>query len=985
MDMRASIRSAAFAGLVLAGPVSGPDPVLAQDLAGITGTVADGTGAALPGAAVEARSPALIERARTVFTDGAGNYRFVALPPGVYAVTFTLQGFRTTVREGIVLAGAFVAPVDAVMEVGGVEETVTVRGAAPLVDVVSTQQQTVLTADEINTLPGASSLMTGMQYVPGVQGNQFSQSQSGVTVRGSDRADSQSYVDGIESGMQLGGRNVYVGGIGLVTDEAQIAEIVYDTSSQGAEYAQSGLRSNMIPKAGGNDFSGDVFLDAGHQRFISDNHTQELKDQGFSFAPQAWNWSLNPALGGPVARDRVWFFGSYVKNLSKNYLLDSFFDPGEPSTPAGIRERCATPDSCSQEELRTFNQSDSSVQNGRVTWQVSRNNKLTSGFTAHQNNFERVVGTGFGRVAPEALFGGDANPTYLSTTRWTWAASSRMLVETTVSYQRSDLAFKDFDENGEARIPFQDLATGLRSGTSHLQNFRSEDHRRNVQASVSYVTGSHNFKAGVSAQNNLQYGQWKNNADIFTAQTVFGNPLAVLVMGNGDVEDERKMNCDCGLYAQDSWTLDRLTLNLGLRYDWFNNSLAGGHREAGWFTPEITADPVEDLPDWNDWNGRFGVAYDLFGDGRTALKGFAGRYVANEALGITTTFSPFGYNIDYRFWTDLNGDGTLINADGTPQLAEIAPSFNPNYGTPSTANRLDPDVERMYNWEYSGGLQHELAAGWSLSGMWHRRSYGNFRWTDNTSVAAGDYTTLTITGPTDARLPGGGGETITVYELADPAFAFSTGDVLHTQAPDDSRTWNGFELIADGRLWRNGFLQASWTAGTTANDFCTDARMENPNGLRFCRNSTGYRHLFKISGSAVLPYDVMISGLFQVFPGRQILADYLVSEGDVGRRLNLGGAFGTPEASGTVELPLIEPGARYEDSTSDLQLRFTKDVRMGGTRLRVFMNASNIFNTLTVTSRNRFFGGGQTLSDDFFRPITVSAGRALTWGMQTTF
>ena len=161
--------------------------------------------------------------------------------------------------------------------------------------------------------------------------------------------------------------------------------------------------------------------------------------------------------------------------------------------------------------------------------------------------------------------------------------------------------------------------------------------------------------------------------------------------------------------------------------------------------------------------------------------------------------------------------------------------------------------------------------------------------------------------------------------------------------------------------------------------------MENPNGLRFCRNSTGYRHLFKISGSAVLPYDVMISGLFQVFPGRQILADYLVSEGDVGRRLNLGGAFGTPEASGTVELPLIEPGARYEDSTSDLQLRFTKDVRMGGTRLRVFMNASNIFNTLTVTSRNRFFGGGQTLSDDFFRPITVSAGRALTWGMQTTF
>ena len=982
--MRASLRSAALVGLVLAGPAPGPDSALAQNLAGITGTVADGTGAALPGATVEARSPALIERVRTVFADGAGNYRFVALPPGVYSVTFTLQGFRTTVREGIVLTGAFVAPVDAALEVGGVQETVIVTGAAPLVDVVSTQQQTVLTAEEINTLPGAASQTTGMQYVPGVQGDQTASTQAGVRVRGSDRMDSQSYVDGIESGMQLGGRNQYLGGIGLVTDEAQIAEIVYDTSSQGAEYAQSGLRSNTIPKAGGNDFSAEVFLDAGHERFFSDNQTQELKDQGFAYAPTSWTWGLNPAVGGPIARDHVWFFGSYVKNRGKNYILDSFFDPAEPSTPESIRERCGG-GSCTQHELRTFNGTDSSVQNGRITWQVSRNNKLTSGFTAHQNNFDRVIGTDFGRVSPEALFGGDANPTYLSTTRWTWAASSRMLVEATASYQRADLTFKDFDENGEARVPFQDLATGLRSGTSHLSYFRSEDHRRNVQASISYVTGSHNFKAGVSVQNNVQYGQWKNNADIFTAQTVFGNPQAVLVMGNGDVEDERKMNCDCGLYAQDSWTIDRLTVNLGLRYDWFNNSLAGGHRPAGWFTPEISADPVQDLPDWRDWNGRFGVAYDLSGDGRTALKAFAGRYVANEALGITTTFSPFGYNIDYRFWTDLNGDGTLINADGTPQLAEIAPSFNPNYGTPTTANRLDPDVERMYNWEYSGGVQHQLAAGWSLSGMWHRRSYGNYRWTDNTAIAASDYTPLTFTGPADPRLPGGGGETLTVYEFADPAFAFSTGDIFHTQAPDDWRTWNGFEFIADGRLWRGGFVQASWTAGTTTNDFCTDARMESPNDLRFCANSSGYRHLFKVSGSAALPFDVMISGLFRVFPGREILANYQVSEGDLGRRLNVGGAFGTPEASGTVQLPLIEPGTQYEDSTSDLQIRFTKDVHVGGTRLRVFMNASNIFNTLTVNSRNRFFGGGGTLSDDFFRPITISDGRELTWGAQVTF
>ena len=420
MQTRAAIRSLAL--VFLTGVVLAPGVAPAQDLAGITGTAVDETQAALPGVVVEARSPALIEQFRSAFTDGAGNYRFIALPPGTYSVTFTRPGFRTVVREGIVLTGAFVAPVDAAMTVGQVQETVTVTGAAPLVDVVNTQQQVVMTADEINTLPAASSLMTSMQYVPGVQGNQFTSNQEGVSVRGSDRADSQTYVDGIESGMQLGGRNIYLGGIGLVTDEAQIAEIVYDTSSQGAEYAQSGLRANMIPKAGGNVFSGDVFLNAGHQRFISDNQTQEEKDLGFAFAPQAWSRSVNPSLGGPIARDRVWFFASYVNNLSKNYVLDSFFDPNEPSTPEDLRQACATPDACSQEELRTFNHSDSSVQNGRITWQMNPTHKLTTNFTMHQNNFDRVIGTDFGRVAPEALFGGNANPTYLSTTRWSWAA-----------------------------------------------------------------------------------------------------------------------------------------------------------------------------------------------------------------------------------------------------------------------------------------------------------------------------------------------------------------------------------------------------------------------------------------------------------------------------------------------------------------------------------------------------------------------------------
>ncbi|MCY4025849.1 MAG: carboxypeptidase-like regulatory domain-containing protein [Acidobacteria bacterium] len=192
MSMHVSTRWAAV--FCLAALVLNPAAARGQDQAGITGTVIDETGAALPGTTVEARSPALIEGVRTVFTDGAGNYRFITLPPGTYSVTFTLPGFRQFIREDVVLTGAFVAPVDAMLEVGGVEETVTVTGVSPLVDVVSVRQQTVLTPERIQALPGSSNVMTAMQYVPGVTGNAYNR---GATLHGSDGSDAQPHVDGM--------------------------------------------------------------------------------------------------------------------------------------------------------------------------------------------------------------------------------------------------------------------------------------------------------------------------------------------------------------------------------------------------------------------------------------------------------------------------------------------------------------------------------------------------------------------------------------------------------------------------------------------------------------------------------------------------------------------------------------------------------------------------------------------------------------------
>ena len=986
MGLRSGSFTSLVALLLLAGALIAPNTVHAQDRAGIAGTVEDETGLVLPGVSVEAASPALIEQRRNVVTDGAGNYRIINLPPGTYSVTFSLQGFRTVVREGIVLEGSFTANVDAELTVGQIAETVTVSGVAPLVDVVNTRKQIVLTTNEVNALPAATSILTAMQYAPGVDARYSFLATAGDSetrgpqVHGSEGADGQGHIDGVETGTQLGGRSQSVGGVGLISDEAAIAEMVFDTGSLMAEHAQSGIRTNMIPKSGANTYSGELFLDGTNDNFAFSNLSPELEDQGFAFAPTAWSYGINPAFGGPIVEDKLWFFGSYVRNRNKTYRTDIFFDPDEPSTPDGLGD-----------DLRAFGESTSSVQNIRITYQLNQTNKITSSFTNQQNDFGRVVGTGFGRVSAEALFDGTSDPNYLSTTRWTATPTDRLLIEGTFSYQRLDLKFRDFDENGIGRVAFRDVITGLSYGTSFLQDYASEDHRRMANASVSYVTGSHNFKAGFQYIGNIQYFRWKNNGDIFQAYTFNGWPGYLLVMGNGDAEDLRRQNCECGIYAQDAWTVDRFTINLGVRYDWFDNSLAGGTRPAGWFTPEIVADPIEDLPSWQNWSGRFGLAYDLFGDGRTALKAFAGRYVANEALGITSTFSPFGTNIDYRTWFDANGDRTVINPDGTPQLAEIGPSFNPIYGQPRTANRLDPDAPRRTNWEYNAGIEHELGSSWSVSAKWIRREFGNFRWWDNTSIDSGDYAATTFTGPVDPRLPGGGGQQLTVYDLADPNFPYSTGDIFVTGAPDDSRTWNGFEVIFDGRLWRDGFAQASWTGGEVSESFCTSPRLgdpggdpsdETPNfGLDFCDNSRGFRNNFKFSGGIPLPFDTMISGLFQVFAGNEILATYQATAVDLGRPL-----VGPAQIVDSLDAALITPGTQFEDFTTQLNIRFQKLMTLpGGVRIRAYMDASNLFNGLTVFTRNRYFGGGGVLNDDFYRPIQINAGRVLSFGTQVSF
>ena len=970
MQVHTSLRSVIF--VCLAALVLAPSLALAQGEAGIAGSVQDETGGILPGVTVEARSPALIEQVRTAFTDASGNYRIINLPSGAYSVTFALPGFSTVLREGIVLRGAFVAEVDSSMSVGGVEETVTVAGVAPLVDVRTTRQQSVMPAERVNVLPGAAGIFSAAAYVPGTT---FGGVQNNLPVlHGSTAEDGQPAVDGIKTGTQLQGRNEWTAGIGNVTNEAMVTEVVFDTASQSAEYAQSGVRTNVVPKAGGNEFSYNFFASGTNQRFQSDNQSQELKDLGFRFAPVAFSYSVNPAAGGPILEDKLWFFATMITGRSRSYVLDRFYDPDEPSTPQSAID---------SGDLRAFNPNSRGQHTARVTHQLSQRNKLTYSwfYQTISGASSREFG---GRQNPEAFYEYNLDPTYMITGRWTAPVTNRLLAEAHFSFQENDVNTNPVDHGGEFRMQIRDGVLGTHTGTT-FQNHHNTDFHRRLNASLSYVTGSHNFKAGVNIANNRTALAYTGPGDIFAGFVSNGNPIGILVTGRGETRHGITQNCDCGLYLQDAWTLDRVTLNAGFRYDWFHNSVGGGTRPAGFFAPEITVpDPVvENIPNWKNFNGRFGGAFDLFGDGSTAVKASAGRYVENQGTGVTQGFSPiYPYStFDWRSWTDLNGDGTALNPDtGIPQFDEIGPSYNPNFGTSVIQTTFDPTTRRGTNWEYSAGIERQLGAGWALSGMWHRRSYSHYTWTDNLNNSAADYVLAgTFTGPTDPELPPSAQAVqVPIYNLRE-GVTVTGGNNYLTNAPVNWRTWSGFEVIVDGELPRGGFMTGSFTAGTSVDHFCQSGVSENPNGLLHCERTSPYRPMGKLSGALPLPFDTMISGLFQVFPGVPISATYAITRTDF-PDLYLG-----PGQDPTLTVNLIEPNTAFEDYSTNLQLRFSKVFTTGNVRTRVYMDASNIFNQARVTGRNRFFGGDQIKNPEFLRILRIESSRRLSFGVQMYF
>src|SRR5688572_27421851 len=396
-------------------------PSAAYAQASLAGVVRDTSGGVLPGVTIEAASPVLIEKVRTAVTDGNGRYQLVDLRPGAYTVTFSLAGFNTVKRDGVTVSGAGTATVDAELRVGALEETITVTGEAPTVDVQSTTRQSVLDNDAIAALPTSRNYATLARLIPGtvsnvndVGGSAIQDVGGSATIHGSKNTDQRVTLNGINTMTLQAGGNIG----GQIPDVGSAAEITIDTSSLGADLPTGGVRINFVPKDGGNTFNSSTFLTFTNESMQGDNFTSELQAAGLGAPNKVLkSWDINQSIGGPFLRDKVWFWFSARANAADQQapvlVNANAFNPAAwayvPTTEAGVNKGTVQQSSI------------------RVTWQASPRNKIAGTYKVDKwcncpNNISATT-------APEA--GRDRRFPRLRQEHleWTSPVSSRLLLD----------------------------------------------------------------------------------------------------------------------------------------------------------------------------------------------------------------------------------------------------------------------------------------------------------------------------------------------------------------------------------------------------------------------------------------------------------------------------------------------------------------------------------------------------------------------------
>jgi len=984
----------------------------AQSTGAIAGVVKDAQGGVLPGVTVTATSPALIERIRAVVTDGQGQFTIQLLPSGTYDVKFELPGFTTVIRQGIEVAEAFTATASADLAVGALSETVTVSGESPIVDVRRATQQSALTAEHFETIPSGktyanmAALIPAVNFSPGRQDVGGSESRpefDTLSVHGSRTGDTTLMMNGMKIGNMAspGDRST------IIQSPLLFEQVNVQISGGLGEAASAGPQINSIIRTGSNTLRGTFYYDGTGPSLQNSNRSDEivgLSVPGQAAVPRIYTlFDFNGSLGGPLVRDRIWFFTAHRYVQMGQYVANTFL----AADPAAFRR---VPDT-SQQAYDDSKTRDSALQ---LTFAIGAKSKLTT-FYDNQETCRchfLVSAVQMPEASAHSIF-----PAQLFQATWT-TAWNRVLLEAGVSPSVTGNSTPP-QPGSEGYVPIIDNGIMYRNlaNTSPFHNVRNRVKQTSYRAAASYVTGSHSVKVGWDMM------QGTNRQDTFLSggglqyNLVNGNPDSITQYALLDPGPEYRLNYAMGFFAQDQWTLRRMTVSGALRVDLQKESVSA-------FTVGSTAwlpnrnrsfDAVEGVPSWRDVNPRFGVVYDLFGTGKTAVKASASRGVAQETVGTIQSASPIGNFSNatrsaVRAWNDANRntvpDCNLADLTTTPGYVngECGPLQNANFALANTAAAFGANLdqnyvngwgERPYDWEFSAGIQHEIRPRVSASVAYFRRISGNFVVTDNQALTAADYSQYRVLVPNDPRLPGAGQATVTLRDVnvVVPARNFVTTD--KNLGLSQLAHFDGIDVGVDARIRGSLLLQGGLSTGKRTTDNCEIAVALPETGpntpLEHCHNETPFLTNVKALASYTLPWGgVRVSAAYQNIPTTPITATVNFAaaapmsatvpsiNAQLGRLFNSGA---------TVNANVITPNSLYGDRLNQLDLKFSKLLRIQRTTFQFSMDVFNAFNDGTIVGRNLTYGSSASVSPQgvWLRPTTIIQGRFVKFGARFDF
>jgi Carboxypeptidase regulatory-like domain len=963
-------------------------PIAAYAQGSITGVVKDTSGGVLPGVMVEASSPVLIEKTRTVVTDGTGQYRIVDLRPGSYAITFTLTGFSTVKREGIELTGSFTATVNADLKVGTLEETITVTSESPVVDIQSTQRERVMSKDVMDVIPAGRSHVSLGVLIPGmVRGGQDVGGTNtlaliAMTIHGGRAEDQRLLIDGVTI------RNIAGAGqtTNFIPDMGATQEVMFDFAANSAEAATGGVTINYIPREGGNTFKGSFFGTLVNSDFQSSNYSKELEALGLR-TPNSLKFGkdINPSGGGPILRDKLWFYSTMRWQKQQTYVagLWNNLNAGDPT------EWSYEPD---YDHQAVFALQQYSV-GARLSYQATPKNKFNISYEHQTRDYDNVGLP----TAPESNQHWVFPRNRTGAVSWNSPITNRLLLEARVGIRSEDIRnLYPTDPNDPFRYLIAvteqgGLIPGLRYRGKGVANDTSTStfdtivtpNMLETKAALSYVTGSHAFKVGFTSLSGEQTGQ---SFDIPSETTYrFNNGVPNQIQERGTMYSGLTwaVRPELGLFAQDKWTLKRLTLNPGVRFDRMVSGFNQFHLGPVPLIPnrDITF-PRSTFYDFKDLSPRFGAAYDLFGNGKTAVKLNISRYMAAADPSQGNPVRDRLINRVTRSWTDANAnyvpDCDLVNPmqqDLRGSGGDFCGTINDlRFGQAIVSQSYDSAVlsgwgVRPYNWEFSTGVQHEIAPRVAVDVSYFRRIYGNFIVTDNRAATAADYGSYSITTPIDSRLPGGGGYTVGgLYDLNPNKVGQVDNFVTRaSNYGEQYEHWNGMDFTINARPRGGVLLQGGLSTGRTSFDNCAvrsavpelavtvpfTVNPTNPN----CHVDAAFLTQVKFLGTYTVPrVDVQVSATFQSLPGPQIISNYIATNAQIQPSLGrvLSGGF----VNATVNI--VAPGTFYGERLNQLDFRFVKMLRFGRTRTGINLDLYNALNDNAIRTVNNNYASWLT-------------------------